>query len=166
MAHIQNNGKILPDPVFQVDDWCFVYIERAAMYFVTVTRTNSNVTLLLTFLSALARVLEDRLDPLSPEVIVYYFSIVYELHDEVVDSGDPQTLDSAALSEYILRDKPRDPSAQPASVPVTATLVVSWPKEGIGDSSNEVFGDVVEKVEMAAAKDAAAIHNKIVGGSV
>jgi hypothetical protein len=74
MAHIKNNDKILPDPVFRVDDWCFAYIDRAAMYFVTVTRTNRYVTLLLTFFSALARVLEDYLDPLCPGVIVDHFS--------------------------------------------------------------------------------------------
>jgi hypothetical protein len=33
-------------------------------------------------------------------VIVDHFSLVHELLDEVVDSGSPQTLDSAALSEY------------------------------------------------------------------
>jgi hypothetical protein len=145
MAHIKNNNEILPDPVFRVDDWCFADINHAAMYFVTVTRTNSNFTLLLTFLSALAKVLEDYLDPLSPEVIVDHFSFVYELQDEVLDSGYAQTLDWAALSEHILRAKPRDPSAQPASVPVAATPVVSWRTEGIDHSTNEVFVNVVEK---------------------
>jgi hypothetical protein len=65
---------------------------------------------------------------------------------------DPQTLDSAALSEYILRDKRRDPSAQPALIPVAATRVVSWCKESIDDSSNEVFVAFVEKVDMLVAK--------------
>jgi hypothetical protein len=83
-----------------------------------------------------------------------------------VDDGCPQTLDSAALSEYILRDKRRDPNAQPASVLVAATRAVSWHKEGIDDSSNEVFVDIVEKVAMLVAKSAGAIHTEIVGGSV
>jgi hypothetical protein len=152
MAHTQNNNTILPDTGFRVDDWCFAYIERAAMYFVTVTCTNSNVTLLLTFLSALAKVLEDYLDPLGPEVIVDHFSLVSELVDQIVDSSYPRTLDSAALSEYILGDKRRDPSGQPASVPVAVTHVIPWRKEGIDDSSNEVFVDVVEKVDMLVAK--------------
>jgi hypothetical protein len=166
MAHTQDNDTILPDPLFRVDDWCFAYIDRAAMYFVMVTRTNSNVALLLTFLSGLAKVLEDYLDPLTPDVIADHFSFVYELLDEVVDYGSPATLDWAALREHILRDKPRDPSGQPASVSVAATRVVSWRKEGIDDSSNEVFVDVVEKVDMFVAKSAAALHTEIVGGSV
>jgi AP-1 complex subunit mu len=163
MAHIQTNDKILPNPVFRVDDWCFAYIDRASMYFVTVTRTNSNVTLLLTFLSSLTKLFEDYLGPLSPDVIIDNFSLVYELLDEVMDYGYPQTLDSAALGDYILRDKPRDLAAQPTAVPVAATGVVSWRKEGIEYSSNEVFVDVVEKVNMLVAKNAAVIHNEIVG---
>jgi hypothetical protein len=99
-------------------------------------------------------------------VIVDNFSLVHELLDEVLDSGYPQTLDWAALRENILRPKPRDPSAQPASVPVAATRVVSSRTEGIDDSSNEGFVDVVEKVDMFVAQSAAAIHTKIVGGSV
>jgi hypothetical protein len=166
MAHIQNNDTVLLDSVLRVDDWCFADLERAAMYFVTATLTNSNVTLLLTFLSAFATVLEDYLDPLSSDVIVDHFYLVYELLDEVMDYGYPQTLDSGELREYILRDKPRDPSAQPASVPVAATCVVSWRTEGVDDSSNEVFVDVVEKVAMVVAKSAAAMHSEIVGGSV
>jgi hypothetical protein len=131
MAHIQTNDKILPNPVFRVDDWCFAYINRASIYFVTVTRTNSNVTLLLAFLSSLTKLFEDCLGPLSSDVIIDNFSLVYELLDEVMDHGYPQTLDSAALGDYILRDKPRDLSAQPTAVPVAATGVVSWRKEGI-----------------------------------
>jgi hypothetical protein len=103
MTHIQNNDKILPNPVFRVDDWCFAYIDRASMYFVTVTRTNSNVTLLLTFLSSLVRLFEDYLGPLSADAIVDHFSLIYELFDEVMDYGYPQTLDSAALGEYSSR---------------------------------------------------------------
>jgi AP-1 complex subunit mu len=163
MAHIQTNDKILANPVFRVDDWCFAYIDRASMYFVSVTRTNSNVTLLLTFLSSLAKLFEDYLGTLSAEVIIDNFSLVYELLDEVMDYGYPQTLDATALGEYILREKPRDPGDQPKGVPISATGVVSWRKENLEYGVNEVFVDVVEKVNMLVAKNGAVIHNEIVG---
>ena len=163
MAHIQQNDKILPNPVFRVDDWCFAYIDRASMYFVAVTRTNSNVTLLLTFLSSLAKLFEFYLDKLTAEDIIDNFSLVYELLDEVMDYGYPQLTDPQALSEYILRDKPRDLSAQPTNVPVNATGLVTWRKENLEYSVNEVFVDVIEKVNMLVAKNGAVIHNEIVG---
>jgi AP-1 complex subunit mu len=163
MAHIQSNDKILPNPVFRVDDWCFAYIERASMFFIAVTRTNSNVTLLLTFLSSLAKLFEDYLGPLSAEAIIDNFSLVYELLDEVMDYGYPQVLDSQALNEYIIKDKPKELNAQPKNVPVSATGVVTWRKENLEYAVNEVFVDVIEKVNMLVAKNGAVIHNEIVG---
>jgi AP-1 complex subunit mu len=163
MAHIQSNDKILPNPVFRVDDWCFAYIERAGMFFIAVTRTNSNVTLLLTFLSSLAKLFEDYLGTLSAESIIDNFSLVYELLDEVMDYGYPQITDSQALNEYIIKDKPKELNAQPKNVPVSATGVVTWRKENLEYAVNEVFVDVIEKVNMLVAKNGAVIHNEIVG---
>jgi AP-1 complex subunit mu len=163
MAHIQSNDKILPNPVFRVDDWCFAYIERAGMFFIAVTRTNSNVTLLLTFLSSLAKLFEDYLGTLSAESIIDNFSLVYELLDEVMDYGYPQITDSQALNEYIFKEKPKELSAQPKNVPVSATGVVTWRKENLEYAVNEVFVDVIEKVNMLVAKNGAVIHNEIVG---
>ena len=163
MSHIQQNDKILPNPVFRVDDWCFAYIDRNSMYFVAVTRTNSNVTLLLTFLTSLLKVFEFYLGQVTAEAIIDNFSLIYELLDEVMDYGYPQTLDPQALSEYILINKPRDLSEQPTAVPVNATGLVTWRKEGIQYSVNEVFVDVIEKVNMLVAKNGAVIHNEIVG---
>ena len=163
MAHIQSNDKILPNPVFRVDDWCFAYIERASMFFIAVTRTNSNVTLLLTFLSSLAKLFEDYLGTLSAESIIDNFSLIYELLDEVMDYGYPQITDSQALNEYIIKDKPKELNAQPKNVPVSATGVVTWRKENLEYAVNEVFVDVIEKVNMLVAKNGAVIHNEIVG---
>jgi AP-1 complex subunit mu len=78
MAYIQSNDKIQPTPVFRVDEWCFAYIFRAAMYFFVVTRTNSNITLLLVFLEALVKLFEDYLGELTPTAIIDNFSLVYE----------------------------------------------------------------------------------------
>jgi AP-1 complex subunit mu len=163
MTYIQSTDKIQPNPVFRVDEWCFAYIFRASMYFFVVTRTNSNITLLLVFLEALTKVFEDYLGQLTPTAIIDNFSLVYELLDEVMDYGYPQILDSQALSAYILRNKPRDLKAQPTQVPVQATGLVTWRKPGIKYDVNEVFVDVIEKVNLLVAKNNAVIQNEIVG---
>jgi AP-1 complex subunit mu len=62
MAFIQANDKIQPPPVFRVDEWCFCYIVRTSLYFLMVTRTNSNIAHLLVFLNALASVFETYLE--------------------------------------------------------------------------------------------------------
>jgi AP-1 complex subunit mu len=50
MIYLQTTQILLPNPVFRVDDLWFVYIQRSNMFFITVTKSNSNVALLLTFL--------------------------------------------------------------------------------------------------------------------
>jgi AP-1 complex subunit mu len=163
MAYIQTNDKIQPNPVFRVDEWCFAYIFRSGMYFFVVTRTNSNITLLLVFLEALTKLFEDYLGKLTPTAIIDNFSLVYELLDEVMDYGYPQLLDSEALSAYILRNKPRDLKSQPTAVPVQATGLVTWRKPGLKYEINEVFVDVIEKVNLLVAKNGAVIQHEIVG---
>lgn len=163
MSHIQQNEKMVSFPVFRVDEWCFAYIMRSSLYFVAATLTNSNVALLLSFLSSLANLFKFYLEKLTAEDIIDNFSLVYELLDEVMDFGYPQLTDPKALSEYIQKNKPQDLSKQPSSVPIDATGIVSWRKGNPHYSVNEVFVDVVEKVNMLVAKNGSVINNEIIG---
>jgi AP-1 complex subunit mu len=80
-----------------------------------------------------------------------------------MEYGYPQILDAEALSAYILRVKPRDSSSQPKQAPLAATGLVTWRKEGIKYDVNEVFVDVIEKVNLLVAKNDAVIQNEVVG---
>jgi AP-1 complex subunit mu len=94
MSYIQANDKMQPAPVFRVDDWTFLFIIRSSLYFFMVTRRNSNVAVLLAFLDSLAKLFEDYLAAdLCADAIIDNFSLIYELLDEVMDDGSPQTLD-------------------------------------------------------------------------
>jgi AP-1 complex subunit mu len=163
MAYIQANDKIQPAPVFRVDAWCFCHIIRSSLYFFMVTRVNSNIAALLVFLNALAQLFEDYLYELTADAIIDNFTLIYELLDEVMDYGYPQTLDSTTLSAYILREKPRDLKAQPKEVPIQATGLVSWRTDGLSYSVDEVYVDIVEYVHVLVGKNDAVIQNEVSG---
>lgn len=163
MAYIQQNDRILPNPVFQIDDWCYAYICRSSLYFLVVTCINSNVALLLSFLSSLTNLFQSYLTKLTEDEIIDNFSLVYELLDEVMDFVYPQITDPKALNQYILRNKPKDLKLQPDHVPIDSTGMITWRRADIKYPVNEVFVDVVEKVNMLAAKNGSVIHNEIVG---
>jgi AP-1 complex subunit mu len=164
MAYIQANDKIQPPPVFRVDDWTFVFIERAAMFFFMVTRANTNVASLLVFLDGLATLFSSYLEvDLSADAIIDNFSLIYELLDEVMDYGYPQTVDMQALAAYILREKPKNLKDQPKEVPLVATGLVTWRPEGISYNVNEVFVDVSEHVNLLVGTNNAIIQNEVVG---
>jgi AP-1 complex subunit mu len=163
MNYVQGNERSSPPPVFRIDQWCFGYLYRSSLYFVVVTRNNSNITMLLVFLEALEKVLKHYLEDLTPEAVVDNFALVYELLDEVMDYGYPQTVDADALEAYILKHKPANLRKQPAAVPIAATGLVTWRKEGIYYTINEVFIDVYERVNLLVAANGAIIQNEVEG---
>jgi AP-1 complex subunit mu len=64
-----------------------------------VTKKNSNITLILFFLYKLVNVFKDYFGELEEESIRDNFVVVYELLDETMDFGFPQTCESKILRE-------------------------------------------------------------------
>lgn len=87
------------------------------------------------------------------------FVIIYELLDEMMDFGFPQTTESKILQEYnkividlhilfrYITQEGHKLEAAPRP-PMAVTNAVSWRSEGIKYRKNEVFLDVVESVNM------------------
>ena len=77
------------------------YLQYNNLYLCAVTCRNSNVALIATFLFKLASVFKDYFGTLEEESIRDNFVIIYELLDEMMDMGYPQTTDFKILSEFI-----------------------------------------------------------------
>lgn len=89
------------------------------------------------------------------------FVIVFELLDEMLDFGYPQTTDSKILQEYITQDAHKlEVQVRP---PMAVTNAVSWRSEGIKYRRNEVFLDVVESINLLASSNGNVIKSEIVG---
>ena len=94
------------------------------------------------FLHKLASVLEEYFKQLEEESIRDNFVILYELLDEMMDFGYPQTTESKILQEYITQESYKlEVQVRP---PMAVTNAVSWRSEGIRYRKNEVFLDVIE----------------------
>merc|ERR1719473_2483789 len=91
----------LVKPVFCEDGINFVWIQYNNLYLLAVTQRNSNATLIMAFLYKLAEVLRDYFKELQEESIKDNFVITYELLDEMMDNGYPQTTETKILGEYI-----------------------------------------------------------------
>lgn len=92
------------------------------------------------------QVLTEYFKELEEESIRDNFVIVYELLDEMMDFGFPQTTESKILQEYITQESHKlEVQARP---PMAVTNAVSWRSEGIRYRKNEVFLDVVESVNL------------------
>jgi len=126
-----------------------------------VTKRNSNVALALMYLNRLMSVFKDYFGELDEESIRDNFVIIFELMDETMDFGHPQVMDSKILREFITQEGNRHAAAP--RPPIAVTNAVSWRSEGIKHRKNEIFLDVIEKLNLLVSSTGAVLNSEIVG---
>lgn len=141
----------------------FVYVQHSNLYLCAVTCKNSNITLILTYLYQLTSLFQDYFTTLNEESIRDNFVIIYELLDETMDHGLPQSLDSTILRQFITQEGNRMADDSKSKPPVALTNAVSWRAEGIKHKKNEIFLDVVEKLNLLVAANGTVLHSEING---
>ncbi|PNI51567.1 AP1M2 isoform 4 [Pan troglodytes] len=129
---------------------------------VATTSKNANASLVYSFLYKTIEVFCEYFKELEEESIRDNFVIVYELLDELMDFGFPQTTDSKILQEYITQQSNKLETGK-SRVPPTVTNAVSWRSEGIKYKKNEVFIDVIESVNLLVNANGSVLLSEIVG---
>ncbi|XP_072555668.1 adaptor related protein complex 1 subunit mu 3 isoform X2 [Paramormyrops kingsleyae] len=143
----------------------FLWIKHSNLYLVALTKKNSNAALVYSFLYKIVetvKVFREYFKELEEESIRDNFVTVYELLDEVMDFGFPQTTDSKILQEYITQKGHKLEVGAPRP-PATVTNAVSWRSEGIKYRKNEVFMDVIESVNLLVNANSSVLRSEIVG---
>ncbi|XP_054529555.1 AP-1 complex subunit mu-2 isoform X5 [Pan troglodytes] len=140
----------------------FLWIKHSNLYLVATTSKNANASLVYSFLYKTIEVFCEYFKELEEESIRDNFVIVYELLDELMDFGFPQTTDSKILQEYITQQSNKLETGK-SRVPPTVTNAVSWRSEGIKYKKNEVFIDVIESVNLLVNANGSVLLSEIVG---
>merc|ERR1712032_338110 len=117
---------------------------------------------IVAFLYRLAEVLRDYFKELEEESIKDNFVITYELLDEMMDNGYPQTTEVKILREYI-KTESHQMTVDQARPPTAITNAVSWRSEGIKHKKNEIFLDVVEKLNLLVSSNGSVLRSEILG---
>ena len=89
-------------PAFTIDNVHYVWIKHQNIYIVAVGKRNINVALIFSFLYKLKDILIDHFNILEEETVKDNFVTIYELLDEVIDHGYPQTTESKILKDFIM----------------------------------------------------------------
>jgi len=152
----------LVKPVFIEDGITFCWITFNNLYLLAVTQRNANAMLIMTFLYRLAEVLKDYFKELEEESIRDNFVITYELLDEMADDGYPQTTEVKVLREYI-KNEAHQMAVETLKPPTAVTNSVSWRAEGIKHKKNEIFLDVVEKLNLLVSSNGTVLRSEIIG---
>lgn len=148
-------------PVFEEDGITYIYIKANDVYLLATTAHNANAAMILMFLYKTVNVFKEYFKSIEEESITDNFVIIYELLDEMMDFGCPQTTESKILQEYITQESYKlDEEVRP---PPALTNAVSWRSENIMYKKNEVFLDVMESVNLLVNTNGNVLHSEIVG---
>lgn len=148
-------------PVLEEDGITYVYIKTCGLYLLATTMRNANAAMILMFLYRLVDVFKEYFTVVEEESITDNFVIIYELLDEVMDFGVPQTTEPKVLQEYITQESFRlEKDVRPSAA---VTNAVSWRPEGIFHKKNEVYLDVIESVNLMVNTNGNVLHSEIIG---
>ena len=87
----------------------YLYIRHNNLYLLALTKRNTNAAEILLFLHKIVEVFTEYFKELEEESIRDNFVIIYELLDEMMDFGYPQTTESKILQEWVI---PSDPNCR------------------------------------------------------
>ena len=139
----------------------YLYIRHNNLYLLALTKRNTNAAEILLFLHKIVEVFTEYFKELEEESIRDNFVVIYELLDEMMDFGYPQTTETKILQEYITQESHKlEVQARP---PIAVTNAVSWRSEGIRYRKNEVFLDVVESLNLLVSSTGNVLRSEILG---
>ncbi|KAG8462895.1 hypothetical protein KFE25_001668 [Diacronema lutheri] len=158
--HVQESEEVDMKPIVVMDVATFLYIKTNNLYIMATTQRNANAAVVLLFLYRLVDVLASYFKEVEEESIRDNFVITYELMDEMMDFGYPQISEAKILREYITQEAHKLEAQRP---PMAVTNAVSWRSEGIKHRKNEIFLDVVEKLNLLVSANGTVLRSEILG---
>jgi hypothetical protein len=90
-----------PPPVFRIDSLTYAYVMYNQLYFVVATTDSMSPTMLILLLRRITIVLSDYIGRCSEVLMQQHLALVYEVVDEAISFGCPQTTDSQTLLHLI-----------------------------------------------------------------
>jgi AP-1 complex subunit mu len=101
LSEAEEESSAVP-PCFSHEGINYLYIRHNNLYLLALTKRNTNAAEILLFLHKIVEVFTEYFKELEEESIRDNFVVIYELLDEMMDFGYPQTTESKILQEYVL----------------------------------------------------------------
>lgn len=185
------SAKDVRSPVLTLGSTSFIYIRSSLLWICAVTRSNQDCSAILEFLYNLESLLKVMLiggtdtsaalkKPLTDELIVNNFNMIFELLDEVVEFGYPTNLELSYLKNLITSIPTNDnifklsnsvlkAAKIGSSGPSTGAsnksmdLNITWRSPGIKYRRNEIFLNVQEKIHVLMNSEGEVLRNYVDG---
>lgn len=148
-AHMIHSRTGVRPPVNTISNKSYMHIYRHQVWFVAVTADNTNVAMVFAFMEKFMETCTKFFGEFNEINVKNNFSLIYDLLDEVLDFGYPQTTDPDALK--ILSEDSRGSASASGALDVNkissqVTGQIGWRRQDIVYRKNELWLDVEEKV--------------------
>lgn len=163
IAKLLEEEEVNMRPVTEEEGVSYIYVKYGNLYLLATTERNANAPMILLYLYKMIEVFNEYFKELEEESIRDNFVIIYELMDEMMDFGYPQTTEPKVLQEYITQEGYKLNKEQPKAAPASVTGSVSWRGENVKYRKNEVFLDVVEKINLLVSANGTVLVSEIDG---
>ena len=143
-----------------------MYVRQKNIYLVAATKQNTNAIMMFEYLFQKLRIIKSYLgEDVDDEAIQGSFTLIYELLDETMDYGYPQTTSIDVLRLYInLGEVVHEVSVnEGASLTSQITGAIDWRREGIRYRNNEVFIDVYETMSLLLSTTGTVLRSEVNG---
>ena len=157
-----------PEPVFNKDGINYAFVRINSLYLAVTSRFNLNPASTFTFIDNVVKNIKDYCGVFTEEAIRKNFVLIYELLDEMMDYGYPQTTAIGDLKPLIVSEV-----KQVAGVKSTRTGLLNFNFNTIDSSaakksvasknSNELFVDGIERVSVVFNSSGCVINSSIDG---
>ena len=154
-------------PIIFQDGVSYIHTSENEITIAAATKSNPNCLLLMQFLKQFIIITKSYFKGVFDEVeIRKNFVLIYELLDEVMDYGLPQITDPKLLSIYITQGKYDDSKQNPEALrnfTIQATGAITWRPPNVIYKVNEVFIDIVEKVNALFSLQGNMLKSEVIG---
>jgi len=162
-------------PIFNLDGVSYIFLKKNGLYFVATTCHNVSPSAVVELLTKMANVFKDFCGVLNEESIRKNFVLMYELLDEMVDYGYPQTTNTEHLKSCIHNEAVVVEAAKPLGLNIPTWNKKTVPSSAVhrpvgptqNDSSrnkkNEIFVDILERITVLMSSNGTVINSAIDG---
>jgi len=147
-------------PIFNVDGVNYMCVRKNGLFFLATTLHNVPPAFVIELLTQLTKVCKDYIGVLNEESLRKNFTLIYELVDEILDFGYPQSASTAELKAFVFNE----PAPVSSGATATARMMTSLkaaPKtmsskavhkpialrsDDRRGEKNEIFVDVIDRI--------------------
>ncbi|PVF95930.1 putative clathrin-associated adaptor complex medium chain [Serendipita vermifera] len=148
--HVVSSNDVR-SPIVTLGSTSFLHVRHNNIYVLAITKNNANAALIFEFLYRFISISRSYFGKLDEESVKNNFVLIYELIDEILDFGYPQTSEIESLKAFITTEAARSEVTdvgESSKLTTQITGAVSWRRSDIKYKKNEAFVDVVENVNL------------------